>query len=77
MFCCTNDRINDINQNTINQLIRYLKDDSGRKHQIIEDEENYSLNKNIELIDREYLKHFHKQSVQPSSLSYDYHHLKK
>lgn len=76
MFCCTNDIIdNDINKNTINLHIRYLLDDCQRKHQIIEEEQ--SIFTNMELIDREYLKHSDKQPVQPSFLSYASRHPKK
>ena len=77
MFCCTNNRTKNVNKNTIDLLTKYLMDDSQRKHQIIKEEQDFSLNENTELIDREYLELSHKQSAQPSFLSYETRQLKK
>ena len=77
MFCCTNIRTDNENKNTINLLKKYLMDDSGRKHQIIKKEHNFTWNENKELIDREYLELSRKQSAQPSFLSYEFRQPKK
>jgi len=80
MFCCTNEIsqktsqqiINDkAKENYLKMMVRYLYDSNERKHKSIEEDIHYSSNYNYILTDREYLKHSHMQSVQPSFLSYE------
>ena len=80
MFCCTNEIpqktsqqiINDkAKENYLKMMIKFLYDSRDRKHQTIKEDVEHSNTYDYQLTDREYLKHSHMQSVQPSFLSYE------